>query len=115
MKYLPVLKHIVLLAKNKNAGVMRYAFIQTYVKGFVDTLKITDPKYPGILELERVTKLENGFSSDCFFKSCYSVEVLDRRLNPPPRTHKLVEKPVARVQVGKHRECILYHETIEPI
>lgn len=50
MKYLPVLKHIVLLAKNKNAGVMRYAFIQTYVKGFVDTLKITDPKYPGILE-----------------------------------------------------------------
>lgn len=22
---------------------------------------------------------------------------------------------IARVQVGKHRECILYHETIEPI
>lgn len=68
MKYLPVLKHIVLLAKNKNAGVMRYAFIQTYVKGFVDALKITDPKYPGIPELERVTKLENDFSSDCFFQ-----------------------------------------------
>lgn len=68
MKYLPVLKHIVLLAKNKNAGVMRYAFIQTYVKGFVDTLKITDPKYPGILELERVAKLENDFSNDFFQK-----------------------------------------------
>lgn len=68
MKYLPVLKHIVLLAKNKHAGVMRYAFIQTYVKGFVDTLKITDPKYPGIPELERITKLENDFSNDFFFQ-----------------------------------------------
>lgn len=115
MKYLPVLKHIVLLAKNKHAGVMRYAFIQTYVKGFVDTLKITDPKYPGIPELERVTKLENDFSSDCFFKSCYSTEALDRRLNPPPKTHKLVREPVAWAQVDKNRECILYHETIEPI
>ena len=57
MKYLPVLKHIVLLAKNKNAGVMRYAFIQTYVKGFVDALKITDPKYPGIPELERIVSV----------------------------------------------------------
>ena len=115
MKYLPVLKHIVLLAKNKNAGVMRYAFIQTYVKGFVDALKITDPKYPGIPELERVTKLENDFSSDCFFKSCYSTEALDRRLNPPPKTHKLVREPGAWAQVDKNRECILYHETIEPI
>lgn len=69
MKYLPVLKHIVLLAKNKNAGVMRYAFIQTYVKGFVDALKITDPKYPGIPELERVAKLENDFSNDFFSKA----------------------------------------------
>lgn len=62
-----------------------------------------------------MTKLENDFSSDCFFKSCYSTEALDRRLNPPPQTHKLVEKPVACVQVDEKHECILYHETIEPI